>query len=498
MRHRLETQLEGALQALVAATVVAVGLAAGNVYPWNEPIGRAARWVALAELAAVAVAYVAFARRGTLGRAFTTLACAFIGVAAASAAWSADASLTLLRAATVAAVFAIAGAVGSVAVRREAIVEVVAVGVVVGVAILAICGVANALVDIDRAVVPATTQSPARYSGIGGNPNTMAMLIALAFPLLVWGLSRSPSRARAAAGGALLVLLFVSMVASGSRGALVGAAVGVSVFALAAPGGRRLRIALIGGALGLTAVGIAAAQIPQPAKTNPVIRYDIVPPPTPPLSALDAQPKLPLESEVGFPRPDDEPFRRTLFTSSGRADAWRGAVEQAFRRPLLGYGFGTEERVFVDRYYLHYSERPENSYIGTFLQLGVVGLALLLGVIAIAIAQIRRARSAATAACSGVVVAGVVLGLTQSYLTSAGSPSMLPFWLCAFITAAWGGSRTDASRERHDPEADEREEDAAERHRESRLDVVDPDHDRVNREERDDAAARAAARDGDR
>ena len=37
-------------------------------------------------------------------------------------------------------------------------------------------------------------------------------------------------------------------------------------------------------------------------------------------------------------------------TSSGRTQAWRGAIGQAEQRPVVGYGFGTESRVFIDRW----------------------------------------------------------------------------------------------------------------------------------------------------
>ena len=92
---------------------------------------------------------------------------------------------------------------------------------------------------------------------------------------------------------------------------------------------------------------------------------------------------LRLEDELGHPplggyRP---PVERTLLGSSGRAQAWVGGVQQAARRPILGYGFGTEDRVFVDRFYAFEGDFVENSYIGTFLQLGAAGVALLVGLL---------------------------------------------------------------------------------------------------------------------
>ena len=58
-----------------------------------------------------------------------------------------------------------------------------------------------------------------------------------------------------------------------------------------------------------------------------------------------------------------------MLSSSGRFEAWRGAIRQGNERPIAGYGFGTEGDVFVDRYYGLDSNLTENSYVGLYLQL---------------------------------------------------------------------------------------------------------------------------------
>ena len=55
---RARAQLEGGIQALVAALIVWTALGASSVWPWNIPVGRTMRWVVLAELAAFALLYV--------------------------------------------------------------------------------------------------------------------------------------------------------------------------------------------------------------------------------------------------------------------------------------------------------------------------------------------------------------------------------------------------------------------------------------------------------
>src|SRR5207244_2542588 len=92
------------------------------------------------------------------------------------------------------------------------------------------------------------------------------------------------------------------------------------------------------------------------------------------------------------------------------------ALKQVEQRPLVGYGFGTEDHVFVDRYYQFEGGLPENAYIGALLQLGVVGLVLtILLLLALGWAGVRALRFAPAAlrplaaACLAVLVVGALL-----------------------------------------------------------------------------------------
>jgi hypothetical protein len=215
-----------------------------------------------------------------------------------------------------------------------------------------------------------------------------------------------------------------------------------------------------------------------------------------PFSPQDAQVVLPLQDEIGFPTPGQPQRVRNLWDSSGRADAWRGAIDQAKQRPLLGFGFGTEELAFVDRYFAHYSDRVENAYLGTLLQLGVAGLMTLLALLGVLLAGAWRAvrdssgptRSVAGAA-AGVVVAGVVLAFGQSYLTSVGNPATAPFWLSAFLAA----TLAPRVRRLEESEGDEREVKPAQRQAEPRLHVMRSENERVDGEQDDDSRGRTAA-----
>jgi O-antigen ligase len=427
-------------------------LAAGNVYPWNLPVGRIVRWAALALLAAAALGY-ALTRTRPRGKrigAAPLLAAALVALAFASVLWSPDASLTLGRATTLLTLF-VAGwalAYGSEG-RHEAIGQIL-LGLLAGAVAVAIGGLLNLWAEPDRALVPATTGSPARYNGLGGNPNTTAMLLAVALPLAAWAVAEARSAWGKATAVGAFVLLDLSMTASGSRGAILAAFVGLLALVPAFAADRRGRALLAIGATALLAANLALTEIPPNADRDPVG----LPPEfgdTRPISPLDLEAKLPLQSEIGFPTtaPRGE---RELLQTSGRAEAWRGALQQASERPVLGYGFGTEEHVFVDRWYVFLSDRIENSFLAALLQLGVVGLAALGALLAVVVVAGLRSvarpgpEARAVAACLGIVAAGLALALTQSFMTSVGSPATPPFWLAlALLTALGAGSRGGAA-----------------------------------------------------
>lgn len=426
--------LERALQLALATTVFSFALGSTKVIPLLV-IGRPLRWVALATLAVVAVGAAAarMRRPRLLAAPPFLLAAALVGLAFASALWSVRPSLTLARATTVAVLFGTVAALALATVDRPASIRRMLLGVLAGAAAVAVSGLILLVVEPDLAVEPVTAQYPARFNGIGENPNTTAMLLALGLPLALWLLIEARSRLARGAAVALSLLFLGSIVASGSRGALLAGFAGSLVLVLSLPSKWRRRLALGIAVLAVFALAVALTQIPQPEAAPPATGRDIPSAPT----GRHAELALPLEEEIGGER--TTVYRRSLFTSSGRFKAWRGAFDQALQRPLLGYGFGTEDRVFVDRFYLFYAVRPENSYIGAFLQLGLVGLGLLSALVLVLLATALRARpEPLLAACTAVFVSGLVLALTQSYLWSVGNIATASLWVCAFLIVAAG------------------------------------------------------------
>jgi O-Antigen ligase len=396
-------------------------------------LGRAFRFPLLFELALVAVAYATWRLPRSRPRwaPFAGLG-AFVVLALASSAWSARTGWTERRAGAflLLAVAAVALALATAA-RPEAVSRILE-ALVAAAAIVALLGLYMLWVSHAQAVQSASVQYPARYRGIGQNPNTVPLLLALAVPLTLWLWSRR----KALATGALL-LFDGSIVASGSRGALIAALAGAIAWVATLRRPWRLRLALLAAVAAVFAADVAITQIPKPLSPAP-------PGPNAPHRVVrNAEFALPLEDELGRPGKNAPPIRRTLFGTSGRAQAWDGALHQIAHRPVAGYGFGTEQFAFVDRYYGFDSSVPENSYLGVALQLGVVGLVVLLVLLGVLAAVAWRALRtltgralAAARACASVGVAGVVLGVTQSYLTTPGNLAASTFWIAALCLPA--------------------------------------------------------------
>jgi O-antigen ligase len=146
---------------------------------------------------------------------------------------------------------------------------------------------------------------------------------------------------------------------------------------------------------------------------------------------------FPLDSDIGTLLVHSKPTQRTLFGLTGRGEAWRGAIDLGNKRPVLGYGFGTEGRVFVDRWTNFVGGLPENSYIGMYLQVGLLGVIALFGLIVVlVVAAARRPDRWEIAGPLGALAAGLILAFVQSYVYSVGNIATLALWSAGFLAAA--------------------------------------------------------------
>jgi hypothetical protein len=401
-------------------------------------VGHSLRWALLGLLLVSAAAW----GRSLLAvpRSAAAAAAALTALALLSTAWSVEPRTTFDRAVSLGILFGVCVCVAAAVRGRTERAVAVLQGLLAGAAVVGVAGLVLVAVDHRRAVQAATYEAPARFNGLGQDPNTVALLFAVTVPLAVWLLLYGRRRLLAAA---TLALLAGTIVASGSHGALVAGGIGALVVVAAGLG--RTRGALVAAVLVAVCVVVGAGiqAIPKPSASAAASSTPAHPAgPTPKHGYLNAEAVYPLAADVGQPLPGggQPTVRRGFFGSSGRLDAWGGALHEAARRPVVGHGFGTEQAVFVDRFYRFVGSLPENSYIGLALQLGIAGLVLLaLLVMVLGRAGIRALRGAhrdVAAAGLGVLAAGLVIALVQSYLYSVGNIATAALWIPAFLLPA--------------------------------------------------------------
>jgi O-antigen ligase len=433
---------------LLAITLVAFAAGSTSVVSVVHA-GRAARWVALLALFA-AVAAMALRQHALALLRFSVAVAAvvFLVLAVESAAWSVNPRLTLERAATFVLLLATAAALAAVCAGEPEAVRRALWGIVAGAFAVTVLGLLVLAFDHNAAVENATLDLPTRYRGFGENPNTVALLLALCLPVVTWLALHSRSRRELVLAIGAGLAFDASIAASGSRGAIVAGFAGTFVVLALTRSSARVRLASAAAVAALLAATIVVALAPTskgegsaPKQAHPVANA-----PRPKPGYLDVQGAYPLEFDVGTMAPGEAaPTHRTLFGLTGRGEAWRGAIDQANKRPALGYGFGTEDRVFVDRYANFAGGLPENSYIGIYMQLGAVGLAAFLGLVGVLAFGMVRARMTPEATVSlAVLVSALVLAVVQSYIYSVGDIGTVTVWVCSFLGLAAVGRRVTA------------------------------------------------------
>jgi O-antigen ligase len=430
--------LDVVLPVLVAAMVVVTTLGSGSV---SETLSLASRgrWVVLAVLLAVGVAGAAGTGRRFELRAAHVCAALLVGVSLLSAAWSVDPRLTIERGSTLAALFVAVSALAHWAAGGEGRPLRLLVGIAAGAAVVAYVGALLVLVRHSAAIQPADANNPWRLKGLGQNPNTAPMLFAIALPVLAWAGVETRRRWMRLLLAATGLVLLVEIGLSGSRGALAAVLVGGVTFALIQAGTPARRLLGVAGAFALCAVTLAVGQIPQRAAASAPISHVTASPAAAALLFPSVFGGCRQEDEIGRPRVGQRGpnFKRSIFGTSGRGQAWKTAVSEWRERPIAGYGFGTEDKVFLACSYVFQGARPENSYLGLLLQLGGVGLAVFAALgIAVALALARAPRTAALAATAGAFAASLALAVGQSYVYSVGNIATFGFWLCAFVGVA--------------------------------------------------------------
>jgi hypothetical protein len=438
--------------ALVGAAVVAFASGSSSVPRIKDP-GLSARWIVLLALLAAAAGWVLVRETlPSLRRSVVVAGACFVGLAVESAIWSVAPRISIERAGTIVLLFAVAVLLALATGGDRSAAERVLAGLVGGAVVVVLLGLVVLAFDHGAAVESATLDLPARYRGYGENPNTVSLLLAVCLPIAVWFAFRARSGPRRALAVVVALAFDASIVASGSRGGLVAGFCGVLVVTALAPLPPRRRLVWAAVTVAVIVASFLVALAPKskgeasapPAAPAPRAQGSR-PAPKPQASTTAPKPRYinvqavyPLEFEIGTMLPGEpNPTSRTLFGLTGRGEAWRGALDLANVRPGLGYGFGTEDRVFVDRYANFAGGLPENSYIGVYLQLGAIGVAAFLALAgSLALGSLRSGLRGLGAVGLGVLAAALVLAVVQSYIYSVGNIGTLAVWVPPFLAGA--------------------------------------------------------------
>jgi hypothetical protein len=399
------------------AVVLAALIASNSSLLWLKSPFLTARWAALLVLAALLLPTLRRASRGEL-RALALLA-VVPAVGLLSAAWSVDARLTVERAATFAALLWVVAAY-AMRWRREpddlaAFVD--------STAVLAGLVLAASVVE---GLVSSRGMLAHQFRGVFENPNGLGLFLALTYPFAAAALER---RGQVALELAYLGACAAAATEARARNGLVVLVLTAVGLALAQ---RRLRWAA-----GVT-VGIAAVVAATLALGSGTLSSGGTPAagPAPTAPAAPAKPAHPAPAPApAAPAAGGE--SRLARLTGARNEAWSAAVRLLKRKPLLGYGFGTGDRLFA-RYRVSFvnfeGADPADAYLRTALELGVVGLLVvlpLLGAGVLAVRLLVAGTDPDAVACALVLLGGLAAAVLESIFTTAGAPWAPLLWVSA-------------------------------------------------------------------
>lgn len=436
---------------LVAATLVAQ-LAAVSSVAVARDVGATARWFPLVALTAVSLVV---ADRPRPPVALT----AFVLLALGSTVWSIDREVGGARAAGFAMIVWSAFAAGAYLRRCGRLGSLVRV-------MLAVNSLTVALSVIRLVVDPEGAALRDELRGVVENANGFGIVAAVA---IVCGRGELLEKGAARSAALLMVPGGVLLGLAAARSAMLLVLVAISLVDLGSGNGRRLLANA--GLLVVTAVAIGLAEpaiTPRertpasaavasdapganeitttagPSTVTPDLGADTsttaaAPVPTTEVTAAEETATTVRNRGAtifGTHRARGQSWIRAV--SGARDEAWAASVHIIRRRPLLGHGFGTGDMLFT-RYdaplYWFQGANPANSYIQAGMELGIVGIALLVvaavRVIAVSVAAVRKCGSPSVNTLAGLAVGGLVIAIVESLLTAPGAPWALLTWLAA-------------------------------------------------------------------
>lgn len=135
-----------------------------------------------------------------------------------------------------------------------------------------------------------------------------------------------------------------------------------------------------------------------------------------------------------------------------RIPRWGAALDAVRDAPVAGYGYRTGTLDLIDRFEHAIpglaTHNLHNGYVQALVEVGVVGLALLLAPIVYALTRHARP-SPATAAARGMLAAGLTVQLGESFLVGAGTLFSFVFWIAPAVLVAEHAANSAVRRHSH-------------------------------------------------
>ena len=358
-------------------------------------------------------------------------------ILALSAAWSIDPQLTLMRAASFGLMlFGVVRLVNRVASSSGALVDSIA-------ALAGVVAAASVLLWLLR---PDIAVYVGELRGMLENQNGLGLFLGLTYPFVLAVVDRRVGRRIWLVAMAVPVALMIGL--TESRSGALALVVGLTAYELASRFPRRLLLHLLVAISGFMAMSLSVTSLGAgtPAASTPSSPAPGgTPPPTtaPPPQRPDV---------LGGGGAAGQGRLTTLL--GARDEAWSATAHLIGDRPLLGYGFGSGDRVFARyperaKFRFFQGANPNNGYLQALLELGLVlSLAILLPLLFALATGIgtafRRAFSPDRAAFLACLAAGLAAGVFESLFTAAGAPWAMLIWLsAAALLYEWATRRAE-------------------------------------------------------
>ena len=349
-------------------------------------------------------------------------------VLALSAVWSIDPELTLMRAASFGLMlFGVVRLVNRLAWSPAALVAPIA----------ALAGVVAAVSLLLWLLRPDIAVYVGELRGVLENQNGLGLFLGLTYPFALAVVDGRVGPRIWIVAMAVPVAVIIGL--SESRSGALAFAVGLTAYELATRCPRRLLLHLLVAMGGFMGTSLSVASLDAGTQAAPPPSTTTRGAPAPGGGATAPPPERP--DVLGGNGAAGQGRLATLL--GARDEAWRATADLIGDRPLLGYGFGSGDRVFA-----RYPERatfrffqganPNNAYLQALLELGFVLSLVVLLPLLFALATgiwtaLRRECSPARAAFLACLAAGLAAGFFESLFTAAGAPWAMLIWLSAAV-----------------------------------------------------------------